>query len=433
MRFLVGAIIGLLALAAFSNARLFRATLKEPSIYRKDFLNHYVVGRATLVGVNPYAEIGDLAKTLIGPQVTGVFPHPSPYPPPNVLLLAPFGALRYKVAVVAWHVLQFASLLFVALLLLSEFKFRRKLLKILAVGALAFAWDAVAEDFFWGNSMLVLLAPLTLAWVCLRREKDGAGGALLGIVIALKVIAWPLLLLLAFRKNLKAVVAAGVVIIVANIASVLAIGFDPAVYYYSTVPGIVAPLYRARRDNFSIFGIAWRLFEGTGSPIFDTLRVAPLFYAPQIASVAAIVLPLLALSVALYFTLQTRSFDLQFALMLCACVVLGPLAWKAYLVWLALPLAVLIWQLRTASRRLRWLALLVAVLLFGYPTPLSLLAAPFMKKDESVAPFAVSLVTFIPLLAVMGLFGLLFLTRVQTESATYLSERTVRSESAGTG
>ena len=46
----------------------------------------------------------------------------------------------------------------------------------------------------WGQLQLPLLLLLTLAWLCLRRERPAAEGVLIGMTIALKL--FPLLLLL---------------------------------------------------------------------------------------------------------------------------------------------------------------------------------------------------------------------------------------------
>ena len=406
-RVLIPTVVFLAGASIYSNIKLFAATLKKPTIYHKDFLNHFVLGRAALSGIDPYTQISALASQFIG-SVGEVFPHPSPYPPPNVLIFIPLGALTYEHAVWTWHLVQLASLLTVAFLLARQLGSRRPIVCALAVALVAFAWNPVAEDFVWGNSMLVLLVPLLLSWRCLREHRDWCGGLLLGLVIALKFIALPIFFFLVLRKRWKAVLGAVMSVVIGNALAIALIGIERAVYYYTKVPGIVAPLYQARVDNFSIYGVGWRFFEGTGSPVFESFRAQPLFYAPRLAYAVAVVLPLLALIVTIVFALRARSFDQSFALLLCACVVIGPLSWRAYMVWLALPLALVIPQLsvlQTWSARL--FAMLVALLLFGYPTPLSLLAGSLVREGEALAPFLASLLTYIPLAAVCGLFTLL--------------------------
>ena len=89
---------------AFSNLRLILHTFDVPDIYHKDFLNNYVIGRAALLGIQPYQNISDLGYRFVGPGIGTVFPHPSPYPPPSMLLFAPFSLLPYPRAAIAWPV-----------------------------------------------------------------------------------------------------------------------------------------------------------------------------------------------------------------------------------------------------------------------------------------------------------------------------------------
>ena len=191
-----------------------------------------------------------------------------------------------------------------------------------------------------------------------------------------------------------------------NIFSGVLIGFDRVIQYYRTIPAMVTPLYRGRVDNFSFYAVGWRFFEGTGSPIFDTLEADPLIYAPDIAFWVSVLLPLLALCFALYQAMKIGSFDVAFASMLCACVVCGPLAWRAYLTWLVIPLAIAA-KLCLQEYKHRYLLVVVIILLVGYPTPLSLIANAFIQPGVPTAPFATTFFSFIPIGAVCGLFTLL--------------------------
>lgn len=60
IRVFVPAALVWIAWSIYSNITLFYSTLAAPTIYHKDFLNHYVLGRATLLGINPYTKISEL-------------------------------------------------------------------------------------------------------------------------------------------------------------------------------------------------------------------------------------------------------------------------------------------------------------------------------------------------------------------------------------
>jgi hypothetical protein len=421
-RVLIPSLIFAVAVLAYSNIKEFAVTLQSPTIYQKDFVNNYVVGKAALEGVDPYENIADLASRFIGPATVNVFPHPSPYPPPSVLLFMPYGLLSYNHAVYAWHLTQLMCLLASLFLIAKHIELKPRLLPVgLLVISVMLAWSAVAEEFIWGNSMLVLLLPLTVAWTRLRQRKEIAGGITLGVVVSLKLIAWPLFLLLLIKKQFRAALVCLLTIVVANALAGAVIGFERTVYYYRFIPSIVTPLYRARVDNFSLYAVGWRFFDGTGSPVFDTLKAAPLIHGPVLASFISLVLPIIGLLSALYLASRSPSFDIAFGLMLCAGVVCGPLAWRVYLTWLIIPLAVALKLFLQQPKHRNPLLALAITLLLGYPTPLSLIANAFLRPGETAAPFTSSLFTFIPLAAVWVLFACLAVARRDCSMRTKFS------------
>ena len=394
---------------AFSNLGLILHTFDVPDIYHKDFLNNYVIGRAALLGIQPYQNISDLGYRFVGPGIGTVFPHPSPYPPPSMLLFAPFSLLPYPRAAIAWHLTQFVCLILVLRLVAKYCGVKKPILTALLLCPLMFAWNAVAEDFIWGNSMLVLLLPLTLSWGSLRGQRSISGGIFLGVVVALKILAWPLILFLLFKRKWRSVVAALATVLTLNLFAGFIIGLDTALKYYVEVPPTVTPLYRERMDSFSLYSVAWRFFDGTQSPLFDTQKAEPLFYAPSLALILSFALPAIAIVVTILLAHRSKSFDIAFALMICTSVILGPLAWLAYLTWLVIPLSVVLKRITLAGdRRAPFATGIAALLLFFFPTPLIRISRLFIVSGQSSAPFLSSFLTFIPLVAI-SLLGFLLI------------------------
>jgi len=77
-------------------------SLMFPHVYHKDFLQEYLLGRAALSSIDPYLPVSDLAEQFFGTLPEPVFQHPTPHPPPMVLLGLPLALLSYESAAVVW-------------------------------------------------------------------------------------------------------------------------------------------------------------------------------------------------------------------------------------------------------------------------------------------------------------------------------------------
>jgi Glycosyltransferase family 87 len=247
------------------------------------------------------------------------------------------------------------------------------------------------------------------AWLALRSGKAIWGGVLLGCVIALKLIAWPIVIFLVLRRNWRAVGAAGAVVVVANLAAALVMGFDRVIYYYVQVGASVSALYRASEGNFSILTLGWRIFSGTGSPIFISLEAPPLVAAPAIAPYVSYSIVLILLVAGLVLAARAQSFDTSFGILICVSILISPVAWSHYLVLAIIPIMI-------AGRYLsmldlpRWetcaavvLGLLLAIPRTDLGSFVSLFAVGKTARGDILVPFAAGLMMLIPAVAVLGL------------------------------
>jgi Glycosyltransferase family 87/WD40-like Beta Propeller Repeat len=97
----------------------------------------------------------------------------------------------------------------------------------------ALCWGALAENFLLGQYYLFLLFLLTCAAWCLLRGKPIAGGALIGVVFALKLYTAPFAIYFAVRRQWKALAAMlGAFAAMAAIAIAI-FGFD-GIWYFTT-------------------------------------------------------------------------------------------------------------------------------------------------------------------------------------------------------
>ncbi len=102
---------GALALVALLHVVSTLKTLRAPDVYRKDLLQDYLAARAILDGSDPYVSMGALRARYLPKQDRALaFPHPTPHPPPALLLTLPLGLTAYPWAAVAWLVFGYGLL-----------------------------------------------------------------------------------------------------------------------------------------------------------------------------------------------------------------------------------------------------------------------------------------------------------------------------------
>src|SRR5574341_155745 len=257
----------LAAVVGIHNFHLSLQSLLAPHVFKKDFVQEYLMVKAVLSGLNPYLPLPNLASRFIGPLPGLVFMHPTPHPPPVTLLCLPMGWLSYNQAAIVWFLFELSCISLSVILLLRWSGVRSGVALASVSAMLILVWGPFTEELLLGQLNALLLVLLIGAWLSLRSEKDFRGGLLVGGAIAIKLIAWPILVFLAVRRKWRAACAATMLPVTANLAASLLMGFDRVVRYYLDIGMAVSRLYHANEFNFSLWTIGWRVFEGTGSPI----------------------------------------------------------------------------------------------------------------------------------------------------------------------
>ena len=379
--------------------------------YFKDILVEYLMAKAIVSGINPYLPLNELAAQIVGP--IHFYPHPSPHPPFVALFslpLLPFGAEQFDVA---WFVFEVLCVAVVAGLVAAWAGRRWTLAAVVA--CFLFAWYPVEFDLLYGQMSILLAALLLGAFLALRAGRSGLGGFLLGLSMALKLVTWPLLIYLVLKRQWRAAIAAAATVFVLNLAAALAMGFGPFFDFYLRASPSVIPYYQAYGYNYSLWTVGWRLFAGTGSVIYDFHNAPPLFALPGLAPLVAAALPLLLLGWGLRRAWKAESLETGYAILICICLLVSPITWFHYYVMLTLPIAVL---LRSLARRgfPPWptaLTGLILLLLFlvnehiqTFITNLSGGDAALQANGSQIT-FAASLLTWLPILQVIGLAALL--------------------------
>jgi alpha-1,2-mannosyltransferase len=247
------------------------------------------------------------------------------YPPLLALIFYPL--MSYQLAWWAWAVFSLvcwaASLwLLIRELLRSEFgrQLRQSVWWPVFLAALI-NFPPVLVHVTWGQLQLPLLLLLTLAWLCLRRERPAAAGVLIGLTIALKLFPLLLLLPLLMQRRWRCVAAAlGTSALVLGL-SFAVVGWDQTVFYVTKVLPEVSS-QKELYDNYSV-AISMKLWLSDSFPrdlVATGLRLAFL----GLVALAALRRP--------------RTADLGLALGVTALFWVPPVVWSHYFVLAYLPL-----------------------------------------------------------------------------------------------
>jgi hypothetical protein len=407
-------LLGVLLTLGLAGLRIAIAALLIPNVYHKDFMQEYLMAKAVLSGVDPYLPLPELASTFLGslPQIN--LPHPTPHPPPVVLLGFLLGFLPYESASAVWLILELVFISGSIYLLFRIYGQTPSLPQVVLVTTLLLAFRPFIANLAYGQLMTLLLLLLVASWLNLRSGKDLGGGLLIGLTVAFKLVAWPLVIYLLIKGRWKAVLGAALAFIGANFSAGMLMGFEKILYYYLKVSTMVTPLYRAHEGNFSLWTIGYRLFEGTGAPGLSGIAAPPLVSLPALAAPFSLALVAAFLMMSMLFALRCRSFDAAFSLVVCSSFLLSPIFWVVYLILALIPMTFVIRRLISLGFPLRetWVtAGLLVLLLLPREILVNLLwSLPYQEVVGSVAvfPFAASLITLLPTIMIIVIMGVVY-------------------------
>lgn len=349
---------------------------------KTDFAQDYLMAKAVFAGMNPYLPLNVLGEHF---GITTQFFHPSPHPPPFILMSLPLGLLSFKNANFVWLIIGLVSLLISIRLI-----FKTTRISWLVLFLVAFVWPPIWSNFHLGQLMVFQLLFLTLAWISLSARRDLGAGVLIGLVISIKPILWPLLLLFVIKKRLVPLIAATATFMFANLLAAIIIGFDRTVNYYLKTGREVAEIYNNHAGNFSAWTLGDRLFVGTKRLGVGTLVTQPLFNFPKAAFVTSVICVAIMLILGFWIAIKERAFETSISVLVCTAVLVSPVSWTHYLV-LLIPSCSL--MLRSSQLSARCATYFVIAAPF-----VSQLLAPLFKVP---IPFALSMLAILPFFALV--------------------------------
>jgi hypothetical protein len=312
-------------------------SFSDENVWRKDFLQDYLSARAILLEMDPYQPLTDLAVKQRYALPHGIFHHPNPHSPFLVILSTPYGWVSYKEAAYLNLAVEICCLLFSGIWIAQWLGLTPA--ATCAAVLLCFGWGAVWESLALGQTNLVVLSLLVAGFRGVTTQRDILGGLAIGGAIALKIIFWPLLLLIMIYRKTKACITVVTTLAAMHIAAAFVLGFQAVEHYYRFVAPTVASSYRAFSWNLSLWSVGWKLFEGSGSRELVGISAPPLIDIPRLAPVFSYGLVALLLCVSLYLSIKVRDIEVAYAVMVSFSLLMTPICWTHYLVVTAIPVA----------------------------------------------------------------------------------------------
>jgi hypothetical protein len=395
-------------------------------LYRKDFIQEYVLARAVMDRAYPYGPMPDMVDRYFPPGTIRVpWSHPTPHTPVAAILSVPIALFDYPVAVTVWLLFELLCIAATVELLSRAWGEPVSVMARITLFFICLATGPVLHELWYGQFSAVLLLLLTLAWLNLRSGRDEWGGALLGLSIALKLTAWPIGLFLLLTHRWRAIVPAVGVIAGLNLIAALVLGSKPLLDYYYVVGQTIAAQYARHDENFSLWTLIPRLFSAGGAEgigVANHFVAMPLDASPTTEPLLryAFLPPAIAFLGAMWLARHCRNFDSAYGILVCASLPINPVVWDHYLMLTAIPMVIVFSRLRDSGfprgRMALALACLGLTILPGaaYLTP-ALGASVGEINDKQVLPFLAGLVTYVPLIPLAGWIGLLAATNVAEE------------------
>jgi Glycosyltransferase family 87 len=320
----------------------------------RDFSNYYESAWALRSGIDPYST----NLTPIGAQLgleTGGLLHASETPP-FLLCFEPLTKLPPRSAYWIWIAINFSALAIAMYLLLAH---RRGLSGRTAwlLAGLILMSAPVAQNFYWGQSQLIVLALMAGTMRAMERDRDGAAGLLIAIAALLR--AYPLLIVgyFVFRRKWRAVAFATAGIAAGAFLTVAALGLAQTVSFIHAASWLTDNYLVSRVDNLSLGPFVSRTFWAlTGTTLgssTDSMRRSAIAFADAVV-----------LGITIRATMADANRDdpdwRVYSLWIAASLMLTPVAWHHYLVLLAIPFVQMIASAseeRSSSRSI-WMAAL---------------------------------------------------------------------------
>jgi hypothetical protein len=260
------------------------------------------------------------------------------HPPTSVLLALPFAALSYSDAFLVWNLVTLLALAVSMGIVVRQLTISYTAWSVLPTVVLLAFCNPFWQHINQGQINLMVLPLLTGIWAADRSGRPVWAGVFLGLATALKLFPGFLFVYYLLRGQWKVIVVGVISLAAVTGLTVAVLGVQTyQSYIYDVLPQVQE--FKDWWANISLIGFWNKLFNGLSG------HVVPLWYSPLLANAGAFVSCALVIGVLAWKVGQARSQtqqDLAFALATTAMLLVSPIAWDHYFLFLLVPLA-LIW------------------------------------------------------------------------------------------
>ncbi len=327
----LGLIIGL------TGCSIIGESFSAVNVWKKDFIEDYLTGRAIFSGVDPYQPVAELANFFDLPEAGKAFPHPNPHSPPFIVLISPLGTIPYPTAALTALLIELGCLLLCVYLIVRRYVPHTTLPTILFLSWAALGWSAIWENLILGQFNLLLTVFLLLGFLHVDDEKHALCGFSIGTVISLKMIFWPILIGLVIFRKWKTMFFTMYTVLGLNALSALVLGAETVFNFYSRIGPAIASGYRSYYLNISLWSVGWKFFHGTGADALLGFNLPPVIEAPGMGVIASSALVAIILVIAVFMVLRTECRT-GYSMLICLSLMISPLTWTHYLTVAIIPM-----------------------------------------------------------------------------------------------
>jgi hypothetical protein len=259
------------------------------------------------------------------------------HPPSSVLLALPFAFLSYSDAFLVWNLISLLALVLSLWLVIRQLDIPFTAWSLLPTIVLLTWCNPFRQHIFQGQINLLLLPLFVGIWAADRSGRPDLAGVLLGLATAIKLFPGFLFVYYLLRRQWKVLGIGTLTVAAVTGLTAAVLGVDT----YTSYVHDVLPQVQEFKDwwaNISLFGFWSKLFLGQSG------HVIPLYQSPILAAAGAYVSCALVIGVLSWVVWRARTRtqqDLAFALTLTTMLLVSPIAWDHYFVFLLVPLALL--------------------------------------------------------------------------------------------
>jgi hypothetical protein len=377
-----------------------------------DFFQEWASARNLRQGLPIYTDLEQTADLYLGykrgPGEEMLFMK-NAHPPTSVLLALPFALLDYPNATLSWNLISLAALAVSMWLIGRGLGLKPEPWLILPAIALLLICNPLRQQVNQGQLNLVLLLLFTMIWIAESSGRQRWAGVLLGTATAIKLFPGFLFLYFLLRRRWTTVVVGVGAFAAATTLTIVILGVETYETYLSQVLPQVS-VYRNLWINASLAGFWTKWFDaGATSPMPPPglPRYLPPLVVNTVLARAGLVVSALAVLIlwgrAVLRARSPQETDMAFGLTLTAMLLLSPITWEHYFLFLALPLTQL-WIALSVTRGPRILLLLILVCI--WINPLSFWTALIPGPGAGGTPFRSLTAVSFQCFALIGVFVL---------------------------